>query len=98
MPLTITESKISSTEDKVKITLHTANTGNDHTTQKGIIEDLGVNSQKEIINDLEVNSYQEVILNKINKNKEQTPMEEWSILSGHVKYVTHGESEVFQKA
>ena len=31
------------------------------------------------------------------KTKDQVPMEEWSILSDHVKYVTHGKSETFQK-
>ena len=47
--------------------------------------------------DLEVNSYKEVLLKEPNKNKDEIPMEEWSILSDHVKYVTHGKSEVFQK-
>ena len=47
--------------------------------------------------DLEVNSHNEAILKEPNKNKDQVPMEEWSILSDHVKYVTHGKSEVFQK-
>ena len=46
---------------------------------------------------MEVNSYKEAILKEPNKNKDQIPMEEWSILSDHVKYVTHGKSEVFQK-
>ena len=36
------------------------------------------------------------MLNEPNKNKDQTPMEECSILSDHVKYVTHDKSEVFQ--
>ena len=31
------------------------------------------------------------------KKKDLAPMEEWSILSGHVKYVMHGRSEAFQK-
>ena len=47
--------------------------------------------------DLEVNSYKEVMLKEPNKNKDQVPMEEWSILSDHVKYVMHGKSEVVQK-
>ena len=58
---------------------------------------MEVKSQKEIKGDLEVNSYKEVMLNEPNKNKGQTPMEEWSILSDHVKYVMHDKSEVFQK-
>ena len=37
------------------------------------------------------------MLNEPNKNKEQTSMEEWSILSDHIKYVTHDKSEAFQK-
>ena len=37
------------------------------------------------------------MLEEPNKNKDQAPMEEWSILSDHVKYVMHGKSEVFQK-
>ena len=35
------------------------------------------------------------MLKEPNKNKDQAPMEEWSILSDHVKYVTHGKSEVY---
>ena len=80
-----TKSKISSTknlksptEDTVKITSSRANAGNEinhHTTQE------------EIVKDLEVNSYKEVMLKEPNKNKDQVPMEEWSILSDHVKYV-----------
>ena len=54
-------------------------------------------SQKGLKEDLEVNSYKEVMLNEPNKNKDQTPMEEWSILSDHVRYVMHDKSEVFQK-
>ena len=37
------------------------------------------------------------MLNEPDKNKDQTPVEEWSILSDHVKYVMHGKPEVFQK-
>ena len=47
--------------------------------------------------DLETNSYKEAILKKPIKNKDQVPMEEWSILSDHVKYVMHSESETFRK-
>ena len=77
-----------STEDKVKTTSNRVNAPNEisnHTTQK------------EIIKDLEINSYKEVMLNEPNKNKDQMPMEEWSIMSDHVKYVMHSKSEVFQK-
>ena len=78
----------SSNKDLVKITFSRANAGNEinnHTTQKGVMTDL------------EVNSYKEVRLKESNKNKDQEPMEEWSILSDHVKYVMHSKSEVFQK-
>ena len=37
------------------------------------------------------------MLKEPNKNKDQVPMEEWSILNDHVKYVMQGKSEVFQK-
>ena len=78
----------SSIEDKAKITSNRVNDSNEinnHTTQK------------EIIKDLEINSYKEVMLNEPDKNKDQTPMEEWSVLSDLVKYVMHGKSEAFQK-
>ena len=83
-----TECTKSSTEDVVKTTSNRVNASNEisnHTTQK------------EITKDLEINTYKEVMLNEPSKNKDQTPMEEWSILSDHVKYVMHGKSEVFQK-
>ena len=54
-------------------------------------------SSNEITKDLEVNSYKKAILKEFDKNKDQIPMEEWSIFSDHVKYVTHGKSETFQK-
>ena len=77
-----------SSEDTVKITFSKANNG------------IGMNkkySSNETTKDLEINSYKEAILKKPNKNKDQVLKEEWSILSDHVKYVTHGSSEVFQK-
>ena len=52
-------------------------------------------SSNEITKDLEVNSNKEAILKEPNKNEDQVPMEAWSILSDHVKYVTHGKSEIF---
>ena len=54
-------------------------------------------SSNEMTKDLGVNSYKEAILKEPNKNKDQVHMEEWSILSDHVKYVTHDKSETFQK-
>ena len=73
---------IFSTEDKAKII---SNKLSSHTIQK------------EIIKGLEVNSYKDVMLKEPNRKKDLVPMEEWSILSDHVKYVTHGKSEAFQK-
>ena len=71
-----------STEDKAK---SISDKVNSHTTQK------------EIIKDLKVNSYKDVMLKETNRKKDLVPMEEWSILSDHVKYVMHGKSEAFQK-
>ena len=75
-------------EDTVKITFSRANVGN---------EINNCTTQKEVMEDMEVNSYKEAILKEGNKNKDQVPMEEWSILSDHVRYVMHSKSEVFQK-
>ena len=38
------------------------------------------------------NTYQKGILSDIDKKKNPKQMEEWSILSDHVKYVQHDES------
>ena len=83
-----TEDKKSSPEDEVKTTSDRVNIG---------IEISNHTTQKEITKDLEINTYKEVMLNEPNKNKDQTPMEEWSILSDHVKYVMHDKSESFHK-
>ena len=77
-----------SSEDIVKITFSKANNG---------IEMNKKYSSNETTKDLEVYSYKEAILKEANKHKDQVPMEEWSILSDHVKYVMHSKSEVFQK-
>ena len=77
-----------SNEDIVKITLSKANNG---------IEMNKKYSSNELTKGLEVNSYIEAILKEPNKNKDQVPMQEWSILSDHVKYVTHGKSETIQR-
>ena len=54
-------------------------------------------SPDEMTKDLIINPYKRVILKEPTKTKDQVPMEEWSILTDHVKYVTHGKSETFQK-
>ena len=53
--------------------------------------------QKERISNLEVNSYKDAMLKEPDRKGNPVPMEEWSILSDHVKYVMHDESEAFQK-
>ena len=54
-------------------------------TQKGLVE-----------TELD-NTYQKAILAEVNKKRDPTQIEEWSILSAHVKYITHDESEAFHK-
>ena len=75
------------TEDKAKTISNKANARheiNSNTIQKGI-------------KGLEVNPYKDAMLKESNRKVDLVPMEEWSILSDHVKYVMHGESEAFQK-
>ena len=43
------------------------------------------------------NSYKNAMLKESKKKKDPVPREEWSILSNHVKYVTHDESDAFHK-
>ena len=59
-----------SNKDIVKITFSKAKDG---------IEMNRKYSSNEITKDLDVNSYKEAILKEPNKNKDQVPMEEWSI-------------------
>ena len=75
-------------EDTAKITFSKANDG---------IEMNKIYNPDETTKDLEINSYKQAILKEPTKHKDQVPMEEWSILSDHVKYVTHGKSKTFQK-
>ena len=44
-----------------------------------------------------MNSYKDAMLKEPNRKGDLVPMDEWSILSDHVKYVNHGESGAFQK-
>ena len=74
------------TEDKAKTISNKVNARheiNSHTIQKEIIEDV------------EVNSYKDAMIKEPDRKKDLVPMEEWSILSDHVKYVMHHESEAF---
>ena len=47
-------------------------------------------SHDEITTDLMINPYKRVLLKETIKNIDQVPMEDWSILSDHVKYDMHG--------
>ena len=76
------------TEDKAKIISDKVNARH---------EINGHTIQKEIIKDLEINSYKDAMLKEPNRKRDLVPMEEWSILSDHDKYVTHGESGAFRK-
>ena len=53
--------------------------------------------QKEMIKDLKINSYKNAMLKESDRKRDLVPMEEWSVLSDHIRYVMHGESEAFQK-
>ena len=46
---------------------------------------------------IETNTYKKAILDEVNKKKDPAQIEEWSILSDHVRYVMHGESEALHK-
>ena len=54
-------------------------------------------SPDEMTKDIMINPYKRVMLKEPTKTKDQVHMEVWSILSDHVKYITHGKSETFQK-
>ena len=54
-------------------------------------------NKKEMISNLEVNSYKDAMLKESNRKRAPVTMGEWSILSDHVKYVTHDGSEAFQQ-
>ena len=73
---------------------------------KSINAKMGVNTnmikqemaQTKLLEEQELNNtYQKAILAEVSKEKESVQIEEWSILSDHVKYVTHDESEAFHK-
>ena len=52
--------------------------------------------QENLVTSKMENTYQKAILTNVNKTeKHPTQIEEWSILSDHVKYVKHDGSETF---
>ena len=55
-------------------------------------------AQTKLLEDPELdNTYQKAILAEVSKKRDPAQIEEWSILSHHVKYITHDESEAFHK-
>ena len=55
-------------------------------------------AQEKLLKEQELdNTYQKAILAEVSKEKESTHIEDWSILSHHVKYIMHDESEAFHK-
>ena len=53
--------------------------------------------QKEMISNPDPKSYINAILKESNKKRDPHPMEEWSILSDHMRYVMHDGSDFFHK-
>ena len=78
------------TEDQAEFIFKRVNAGRGINT-KTIQQEM--NSE----NLIETNTYKKAILAEVNKKKDPTQIEEWSILSDHVRYVMHGESEAFHK-
>ena len=55
-------------------------------------------AQTKLVEDPELdNTYQKAILVEVSKKRDSAQIEEWSILSDHVKYIMHDESEAFHK-
>ena len=55
-------------------------------------------AQEKLLTEQELNNtYQKAILAEVSKEKEPAHLEEWSILSDHVKYIMHDESQAFHK-
>ena len=55
-------------------------------------------AQEKLLKEQELNNtYQKAILAEASKEKESIHIEDWSILSDHVKYITYNESEAFHK-
>ena len=78
------------TEDKARYVHKKVNAGKEINTETMKQEMEQEKSIKSEIDDSCDNTYQKVILNKVNKKKKvSTQMEDWSILSDHVKYVKH---------
>ena len=50
-----------------------------------------------MISNPDINSYKNAMLKESNKKRDPVPMEEWSILSDHVKYVIYDGSDAFHK-
>ena len=87
------------TEDQVRYVHKKVNAGKEINTKTLMQEMEQEKSIKTEIDGSCDNTYQQVILNEVNKKeKVSTQMEDWSILSDHVKYVKHDDGlETFHK-
>ena len=81
------------TEEQAEFVYKRVNTGKGINT-KMIQQEM---AQTELMETELDNTYQKAILAKVNRKKDPTQIEEWSILSDLVKYIMHNESEAFHK-
>ena len=82
------------TKEQAKFVYKRVKTGKSINTNK-IKQEM---AQTKLVEDPELDStYQKEILAEVSKKRNLAQIEEWSILSDHVKYITHDESEAFQK-
>ena len=87
------------TEDQVRYVYKKVNAGkeiNTETMKQEMEQEKSIKTERDDSCD---NTYQKVILNEVNKKeKVSTHLEDWSILSDHVKYVKHDDGlETFHK-
>ena len=75
------------TEDQAKFVYNKVSAG----------REINTKTFQQEMNLTETNAYKNAMLDDVYKKKDSAQIEEWSILSDHVKYVTHGESEAFHK-
>ena len=79
------------TEDQAEFVYKRVNAGKGIIT-KTIQQEM---TQKGLVESELDSTYQKAILAEVNKKKDPTQIEEWSILSDHVKYIMHDGSEAF---
>ena len=82
------------TKEQAEFICKRVNTGKSINTNK-IKQEM---AQTKLVEDPELgNTYQKAILADVSKKRDPAQIEEWSILSDHVKYIMHDESEASQK-